>query len=98
MDIEKHKIELANRIEKFLEKYAKTRPQDEDEDEEEPQYNGPDPYQLLVCAKDLREGKKIMRCFSEWGSGCYSPYSSKEGREEHNYLVAEVYKIINSSK
>ena len=32
----------------------------------------------------------------EWSSGGYKPYSSKEGREEHDYLVKEIYKIINS--
>ena len=28
--------------------------------------------------------------------GGYKPYSSKKGREEHDYLVKEIYKIINS--
>lgn len=78
---------LYDRIYKFLKQYAaKTKEGD---------YNSPDAYQLEACADLLKSGQKPSRCFSEWGSGGYKPYSSKTGQEEHDYLVKELYKIIN---
>jgi hypothetical protein len=39
---------------------------------------------------------KITRCWSEWDSGCYLPYRSKEGRDEHDSILEEIYKIIKN--
>jgi hypothetical protein len=51
---------------------------------------------MKYCADMLSKGLKPSRCWSEWGSGGYKPYSSKQGRDEHDLLVKEIYKIINS--
>lgn len=87
--------ELAERIWVFIETYAAISPNWDDENGED-KFTGPDVYQLLNCANQLDREEKPTRCFSEWGSGCYTPYTSKEGRAEHDYLVKEIYKIINS--
>jgi hypothetical protein len=34
------------------------------------------------------------RCWSEWGSGGYKPYNSKEGRKEHDSIMEAIEKII----
>jgi len=49
-------------------------------------------------SKPFSEKNQILieQCWSEWSGGGYKPYSSKEGKEEHDYLVREIYKIINS--
>jgi len=89
---------LAKRIYDFVNKYAGISPnwiETEDKEDVDGKYTSPDAYQMLYCADMLNHGQKPIRCFSEWGSGGYKPYSSREGREEHDYLVKEVYKIIN---
>lgn len=85
--------ELALRIDKFIEKYAVKNPNYEDEDDN--LYTSPDASQLSYCAELLHKDIIPQRCFSEWGSGGYEPYSSKQGFQEHQYLVSEVYKLIN---
>ena len=87
--------ELAKRIYKFLDKYAGLRPDWNFEfDDEEDKYTSPDASQMEYCADMLNTGQKPLQCFSEWGSGGYQPYTSKEGKVEHDYLVKEIYKII----
>lgn len=88
-------MKLAERIYKFLDKYAGIRPDWNEEDEDE-KFTSPDASQMKYCADMLNKGEKPLQCWSEWGGGGYKPYSSKEGREEHDYLVKEIYKIINS--
>jgi hypothetical protein len=89
--------ELAERIYKFLNKYAGIRPDwDPEFDDEDDKYTSPDASQMKYCADMLSRELKPLQCWSEWSSGGYKPYSSKEGRAEHNYLVKEIYKIINS--
>lgn len=85
---------LAKRIHDFILRYAAINPNYKPYSGED-KYTSPDAYQLLYCADMLNHGQKPIRCFSEWGSGGYKPYSSKEGREEHDLLVKEVYKIVN---
>ncbi len=85
---------LAARIEMFIEKYAAISPNYKGEFDEK--YTGPDPYQLVAAAELLKQGTKPTHCFSEWGSGCYKPYTSAEGREEHKNIVTRVYQIINT--
>lgn len=77
---------LAKRIRDFLEKYA-----GKDEDGE---YTSPDAYQLHAVATRIEQGMPIVRCWSEWGSGGYKPYTSTEGRQEHDLICAEVEKLI----
>lgn len=90
-------LELAGRIMVFLGKYAKIRPDwDAEYDDEEDKFTSPDASMMKYCADTLYMGEKPLRCFSEWSSGGYVPYSSVEGREEHDALVKEIYDIINS--
>ncbi len=89
-------LDLARRIYAFLDTYAKTRPDfDEVYDDEDDKFTSPDASELKYCADTLSIGTKPSRCFSEWSSGGYGPYRSVEGREEHDELVKEIYKIIN---
>lgn len=83
--------ELSERIYKFLEKYACVRPEYDSEDEK---YNSPDASMMKYCADCLKKGHVPTRIFSDWGQGGYKPYSSKEGRKEHDSLVHEINKII----
>jgi hypothetical protein len=88
---------LAKRIHEFINKYAAISPNYKEEEEDgDNKYTSPDAYELLYCAYELYHGRKPTKCFSEWGSGGYEPYTSKEGKEEHDLLVKEVYKIINT--
>lgn len=88
--------ELALRIDKFIEKYAVKNPNYEDENDN--LYTSPDAAQLAYSSELLHKRIIPQRCFSEWGSGGYKPYTDKEGCKEHNYLVTEVYKLINSKE
>lgn len=85
------KQELAKRIYDFLDKYAVVVPDYQEGDDVK--YSSPDAYQLLACAYYLRVGKKLPQFpFSDWGSGGYKPYSSEEGRKEHDFLLQEIKK------
>lgn len=86
---------LSERIQLFLDKYAGISP-DWDGESDDNKYTSPDASMMKYCADMLGQGLKPDTCWSEWGSGGYKPYSSKEGKKEHDYLVAEIYKIINS--
>jgi hypothetical protein len=85
--------DLPQRIQSFLDKYAVLNPNKEDD--LDAKYTSPDAHQIQSAAILLSNGIIPSRCFSEWSSGGYKPYSSKEGREEHDSLVKEVYSIIN---
>ena len=87
-------IELSKRIIDFVEKYAKLSPNyDECFDE---RYTGPDVYQLLDCAELLSQHIIPRKCNSDWDSGCYGPYTSKDGKELHDSLVNEINKLIKN--
>lgn len=89
--------DLSNRIYLFLDKYAGIRPDwDPKYDDDEDKYTSPDASQMKYCADMISKGLKPEQCWSEWSGGGYKPYSSKEGREEHDFLIKEIYKIINS--
>jgi hypothetical protein len=80
------KKQLSKRIRVFLKTYTK-KVNDE--------YTSPDAYQLETCADMLDNNIDIQRLpWSEWGSGGYLPYSSKEGSKEHDFLLNEISKII----
>lgn len=90
---------FAQRIYCFLDKYAGIRPNyDPQHDDEYEKYTSPDAAQMRYCADMIAKGIKPLQCHSEWGSGGYKPYSSREGREVHDYLVKEIYKFINSKE
>lgn len=87
-------MELSERILNFVDKYAKISPNwNNDEDDEK--YTAPDVYQLLDCVNSIQNNTPIFRCWSDWGCGGYSPYTSKEGKEEHDFIIKEINKIIN---
>lgn len=87
---------LANKIYSFLDKYAVIRPDwDEKHDDEDEKYTSPDASQMKYCADMLSKGNIPSRCWSEWSGGGYKPYTSKEGLEEHNSLLQEIYSLIN---
>lgn len=88
--------ELAERIFCFIKKYAGICPDWTEEDGEDGKYTSPDAYEMISCAELISQGKIPYKCFSEWGSGGYKPYTSKEGKIEHDYLLSEIYKIIKS--
>lgn len=99
--IQQVKNQLADDIDKFVDKYASLSPnfEPESEDDIDGKYTGPDVYELLRCAQDLREGRKPVSCNSSWMSGCYyiRPGNKEEvGRYEHDFLVKTVYTVINS--
>lgn len=82
---------LANDIEEFIKKYAAKNPNfDPKWDEEEEMFTGPDPIQLLMAAKQIRQGIKPDRIWSEWGSGCFKPYNSSEGKKLHDELLSRI--------
>lgn len=88
---------LAKRIYKFLDKYAAIKADyDPDFEEDTDKYASPDATMLRICADRLAAGLslKTLRCWSEWGSGGYRPYASKEGRAEHDDLVLQIQKLI----
>lgn len=91
--------ELAQKIYIFLDKYAGIRPDFEPEyEDDEDKYASPDASQMRYCADMLSKGEIPSQCWSEWSGGGYKPYSSKEGQEEHDQLVKEVYQLINSKR
>lgn len=88
-------VELSKRIIEFVNKYANIAP-DYDGEYFDEKYTGPDVYQLLDCAELLTQGIKPLMCHSDWGSGCYAPYTSKEGQLLHDELVNEIHKLIKN--
>lgn len=87
---------LSSRIYNFLNKYAAISPNwDAEYDADEEKYTCPDASEMRSCADLLSQDITPHKCHSDWGCGGYKPYSSKEGREEHDLLIVEIYKIIN---
>lgn len=83
--------QLANDILDFLDKYASISPNyNPDFDDDDDKYTGPDPGQLKIAAIKLKNGQKPNRVWSEWGSGCYKPYNSADGRKIHDDLLKRI--------
>ena len=75
-------LKLAADIDTFLAKYGKRDASDPRE------WNGPDSAELEFFATVVKSGKQPDRVpWSMWGSGCYKPFSSKEGEAEHKKLL-----------
>lgn len=88
---------LANRIYKFLDKYAGIKADyDPEYDSDDEKYSSPDAAMLRYFADSLMKGNVVDRCWSEWSGGGYKPYSSREGRNEHDDIMSQVYKMIKS--
>lgn len=87
---------LADRIYKFIDDYAAVSPNWDGYDRTE-KYTSPDTYEMLASFNQLLIGNIPKNpCGSEWSGGCYKPYSSQVGKEEHDYLVKEINKLVNS--
>ena len=87
--------ELATIIYKFLEKYAKIRPDfDPEFDDDNEKYTSPDASILRYCADVLNECKVPNMSYSSWESGGYAPYNSHEGRIEHDCIISDIRNIM----
>lgn len=86
-------MSLSKEIRTFVEEYAGVRPDyDPTLDSIDEKYTSPDAYQMLLAADELDAGRVYVP-FSQWGSGGYKPYTSKEGRRIHDDLIERITKI-----
>ena len=81
-------IRLASAIHDFLGKYAKKAADGSGD------WNGPDSACFESAMNSLNAGYCPQPVFSEWGSGCYAPSTSEEGKRSHDSLVQWVDAII----
>lgn len=88
---------LSQRIHEFLDKYARISPNWDGNDDGD-KYTGPDSYQLKEVAYYIDNGLKPFFPWSEWGSGCYYPYSDREGQREHQEILNEIKLFIHEYK
>lgn len=87
---------LAERIYKFLDEYAGIRPDwDSDYDDDDDKFTSPDASMMKYSADMLNKGERPESCWSSWDSGGYVPYTSEDGRKEHDSLKKEIYKYIS---
>ena len=94
MEQNKEYIQLAKRIDKFIDSFAGIRPDfDPEYDEEHEKYTSPDASEMLKCSNMLKNNIKPDYCFSQWSSGGYVPYTSIEGEKEHNDIIKAI-KVI----
>lgn len=83
---------LSDKILKFLNKYGvkdANNPND---------WNGPDASLLEEFANALVNSSKLFYPHSEWGSGCYKPYTSTEGKTKHDEILNLIYKRLHKYK
>ena len=81
-------VKLADRILKFLDIYGVKEPSNLTQSESLfPHWNGPDSSMLEAFANALLQCRKLFYPHSEWGSGCYKPYTSTEGKTEHDEIL-----------
>lgn len=87
-----YKTKLAVEIREFLMMYAAVSPNyDKDFDEPEDRFTGPDPGMMLAAANKLEQGLEInFYVHSDWGSGCYKPYTDIAGKEWHDSLLFKI--------
>jgi hypothetical protein len=84
------RLKLAERIKKFLDTYAKKDPEGD--------WNSPDAYQLVLCIQSLKNlSYAILFPWSDWGSGGYQPYTSIDGKKEHDAILNEI-KLLKGTK
>ncbi len=91
---------LYDDIKAFVEKYAAISPNfdPEDNEDEDGKYTGPDVYQLLDVCSSIKLNLVPEYPNSSWESGCYAPYTSLKGREEHNILKQRISGYIQKFK
>jgi transcriptional regulator with XRE-family HTH domain len=84
---------VAARIRAFLAKYGKRAADDET------LWSSPDASELEGVAQLLEADLMPSRYpWSEWGSGGYGPYSSKEGKAEHDEILRLVGEVLKGVK
>lgn len=93
------KKQLAIRVKAFIDKYAAVIPDFNESDYNalyDNKYTSPDAYELIHVYQCLMEDLPIFSVpFSSWGSGGYKPYTSDEGRIEHDAIIEEITKHIS---
>lgn len=90
-------LQLAADIHIFLGLYAH-KPAHRADDPDGP-YTGPDPSCMEAWANQITAGIIPDRApFSEWGSGCYRPIHSKEGRAEHDRIISEISAYLRNGR
>lgn len=82
--------DLSKRIYKFIDKFAGISPNYDPEYDDDEKYIGPDPYELIRAAKQLERGSLPKFPRSDWGSGSYKPYTSTEGKREHDAILTAI--------
>jgi hypothetical protein len=93
--------ELADDIFAFIEQYAEIKADfDPDYDEDSEKFASPDASILYAAAEMLKKDHCIPDNFSlasSWGSGGYSPYTSKEGEKTHDLIINKLSQFINKA-
>jgi len=94
--------QLAKRIRDFLETYAAKvpnyvkQPSSEFNSDNDDLFTSPDAYQLLMTAECLERGQlQMTRCWSEWGSGGYKPYTSETGKKNMIFYFKKLNNFHN---
>lgn len=82
---------LAAEIRTFIEKHAQVSPSfDPQFDDPEDRFTGPDSALLSAAADALEVDADYNYVHSDWGSGCYRPYTDTEAQAWHDDLVRRV--------
>lgn len=88
------RVDLSNRILRFLEKYAGVRPDyDPNFDNIEERFTSSDAGCLFYAAYQLDNDFPVSPFISSWESGGYTPYGSKEGRKEHDEIISQIINL-----
>jgi hypothetical protein len=75
---------LAAEIRDFLDKHALKSAQEPDK------YSSPDANLMSSAANFIEQGLKVLHCWSEWGSGGYTPYADDKAKEWHDSLLRRI--------
>lgn len=51
---------------------------------------------MIACANSLDMDIVPDKCFSDWRCGGYLPYTTENGKKEHDSIMSEIYKLINN--
>lgn len=88
---------FSESIFKFLEKFAEIKADHDPEfDDEDEKFASPDASILYAAATILSDGNLLPQDFSlasSWESGGYTPYSSKEGKIEHDLIISKLSQL-----
>jgi len=89
---------LAAEIRAFVEKHANLSPNyDPEFDAPEDRFTGPDTALLSAAADALEVDADYNYVHSDWGSGCYRPYTDAEAKAWHDDLVRRANELRPSA-